>query len=397
MGDSIDVSKKSPITRERLIGVVALLSVLAAWYLGTARNATNLQEHFQAIFPATSTQANSFEPQPGGSFRVLQGNTVLGYIGDAANDGYGGPLRVLVGIDLQGYVTGLRIVEQRETPSYLKRVLAAKYLDQFPGKPYNDHFTLRRDIDAVSGATSTSSAIASSIRDASRAVAVTHLGKQVPELEKIKVIFGVPEIVLVGLFLLSFLSIKVKAGVAKYIRWVCLLVGLIVLGFMYNTPMSLVYVNKILMGYWPTWQNHLYWYLLTGGIVFFVIVENRNLYCHSICPFGAAQECVNTIGGAGPRKSVRYRQTFRWVHRCLAWLAILLALIFRNPSASSYEVFGALFQFVGSSVQFALLGLVLVAAIFLRRPWCRYLCPVSPVIDYVRMMRNWGRSLWGGK
>ena len=37
----------------------------------------------------------------------------------------------------------------------------------------------------------------------------------------------------------------------------------------------------------------------------------------------------------------------------------MLAFLFRNPGISSYEVFGALFAFTGSTVLFALLGIVL--------------------------------------
>jgi polyferredoxin len=43
-----------------------------------------------------------------------------------------------------------------------------------------------------------------------------------------------------------------------------------------------------------------------------------------------------------------------------------------------------------------LLGVVLIAALFIRRPWCSYLCPLRPVTDFIRLVRNWIRDIWIG-
>ena len=72
----------------------------------------------------------------------------------------------------------------------------------------------------------------------------------------------------------------------------------------------------------------------------------------------------------------------------------MLAFLFRNPGISSYEVFGALFAFTGSTVLFALLGIVLVVSLFVKRPWCRYLCPLDPVYDFVRLGRTLVLERW---
>jgi NosR/NirI family nitrous oxide reductase transcriptional regulator len=75
-------------------------------------------------------------------------------------------------------------------------------------------------------------------------------------------------------------------------------------------------------------------------------------------------------------------------------LAILLALFYRNPGLSSYEIFGTLFDFIGSTWQFALLGIILVASLFIRRPWCNYLCPIRPVMNLYRTFRMWIFETW---
>ena len=173
-----------------------------------------------------------------------------------------------------------------------------------------------------------------------------------------------------------------------------MLVGMGVLGFVYNRPLTLVFINKILLGFWPEWHLNLYWYILLAGIVLIIAVGKQSPYCEWFCPFGSAQECLGFIGGAKRRIPERSHILLRWFQRALALSAIVLALLYRNPSVSSYEVFGAFFHLIGSSFNFALLGVVLVAALFLKRPWCSYLCPLRPVTDFIRLVRDWIQELW---
>jgi len=149
----------------------------------------------------------------------------------------------------------------------------------------------------------------------------------------------------------------------------------------------------MLLGFWPEWQLHLYWYLLLAGILFVFTADDKNPYCEWFCPFGAAQECLGIIGGAKGRTPQRYHNLLRWFQRALALSAIIIALLYRNPSISCYEVFGAFFRLIGSNFHFVLLGVVLIAALFLKRPWCRYLCPLRPVTDFIRLIRNWMKEL----
>ena len=87
------------------------------------------------------------------------------------------------------------------------------------------------------------------------------------------------------------------------------------------------------------------------GEVIISTADNKNAYCAWFCPFGAAQECMAAIGGATLSVPHRHRRRLAWIHRGLAWLALMLAFLFRNPGLSSYEVFGAAFAFTGSSVK----------------------------------------------
>jgi len=103
------------------------------------------------------------------------------------------------------------------------------------------------------------------------------------------------------------------------------------------------------------------------------------------------------IGWAKSLTPLRFQRLLIWLQRLLALTAILLGVWFRNPGVASYELFGTLIDLLGSSVQFAALGLVLIAALFIKHPWCNYLCPIRPVVDLIRLTRQTVKERWQKK
>ena len=249
-------------------------------------------------------------------------------------------------------------------------------LQRLLGKTHNDQIVLGDDVDGISGATYTVRAFTQSVHRAVRSVSQNQLNLPVPKDQQ-KIVFGLPEIVLIALFGLGIVQrrIRVRKDVRNILRWGTLITGLVFLGFVFNSSFVLAHVNMVLIGYWPEWQTHLYWYILIIGLFLFKATEEWNLYCYDFCPFGAAQEVLGKIGGAKPRP-VRWPQVLLWLQRSLVIIAVSLALIYRNPGFSSFEIFGTLFDLSGSNFQFALLAIIILASLFIHRPFCRYLCPL---------------------
>ena len=380
--------KTTSLYWDRFLAIAALVILAIAWYAGSFRAEADLVPFLKRVLP----NADRFEPTEGESYTAWADQPekqIIGYVTTGSAHGYGGKIKMAVALSMDGTVLGLTIIEHKETGSFLRRVLRKNLLESLQGKKYSEAFLLGSDVAGVTGATYTCRALVDGVRKASRSIASKNLGFHVIPDSPPPIQFGLLEVVLIALFVIGIVGRQRRFKYKRIVRWISMLTGLIVLGFIFNKPLTLTIINKMLLGFWPEWQLHLYWYLLLAGILFVFTADNKNPYCEWFCPFGSAQECLGLIGGGRGRLSKKLHKFLRWFQRILALTAIVSALLYRNPSISSYEVFGAFFQLIGTNFQFALLGVVLVAALFLKRPWCNYLCPLRPVTDFIRLIRNW--------
>ncbi|MBE9524306.1 MAG: 4Fe-4S binding protein [Chloroflexi bacterium] len=375
--------------RERIFLIASILIVVAAWFYGYYANGIEITPLVPDVLPGTEyieTQGDLF-------IGYAADNTIVGYAAAGEGAGYSGPIKILVGVDPSGAITGVKTIKQRETPSFFRLVMNANILADMIDKQVSDPFQLGEDINAVSGATLSVEGIAASTREAIRIIARKGLDQSGPaEIFSFK--FGIPEITLILLFAAGYFGHKMSNSAWKRrTRWASLLTGMVVLGFIYTAPFTITMVVSLLSGYWPDWHNNLYWYLLIGGILFVTTVNAKNPYCHWFCPFGAVQECVGLITKPKSYRPRNYITALKWFQRGLTLAAVVLGLILRRPGVAGYEPFATLFDFEGTGIQWAFLALILIASLIVYRPFCSYLCPLDAVVDLIGAIRKWMREV----
>lgn len=93
----------------------------------------------------------------------------IGYIFVSEKRGYGGLVPVMLAVNPDATISGVRVLSNEETPGLGKKVENDTFLGQFFDKPASETFGLRVDnaggqaIDAVSGATISSRAVTDAI------------------------------------------------------------------------------------------------------------------------------------------------------------------------------------------------------------------------------------------
>ena len=96
---------------------------------------------------------------------ILKDGMAFGYCAEVKPSGFGGEIKMMVGVDHLGEVRGVNIVTMSETPGLGARANEeAWFLEQFKGK--SGSLEVGSGVDAISGATITSKAVTKGVNDA---------------------------------------------------------------------------------------------------------------------------------------------------------------------------------------------------------------------------------------
>lgn len=159
-----------------ILGAICLAAtlVLALTYEVTK---PKIEEQFrteeQAALKAIMPAADSFKERSLDGieyFEAFKGENLIGYCVRAAGSGYSGYIKMIAGIDLNGVIQGVSVLEQSETPGLGAKIIEIKqgatepwFLKQFRGKDARS-VAIGKDIDAITGATISSRAVTNAIR-----------------------------------------------------------------------------------------------------------------------------------------------------------------------------------------------------------------------------------------
>ena len=150
------VTKDRIATQKKLEELEAVLHTLPA-----ARR----PGEFTELTADTSAAARAY-PDLSKIYIARRQGSLLGYSIQMVPRGYGGPIQMAVGIDRDGRVAGVAIIDLKETPGLGGNVAEPEWLRQFRGKMGQEKLEVGVDVDAVSGATRSSRAVSLGVREA---------------------------------------------------------------------------------------------------------------------------------------------------------------------------------------------------------------------------------------
>jgi NosR/NirI family nitrous oxide reductase transcriptional regulator len=152
---------------------VAFAIVAVAVLTAQAPMDAKLENNLKRLFPA----ATSFSPKGGDPphFKAFNGQSLLGLAFwttelQPLERAYDGPIKILVGMDTKGVLSGIIVVEHHE-PYGNFSVDTAGFAAQFRGKNIRDAFKVGMDVDAISRATISVTSASRSIRNSARLAA----------------------------------------------------------------------------------------------------------------------------------------------------------------------------------------------------------------------------------
>jgi spermidine synthase len=292
--------------------------------------------------------------------------------------GFAGPIQLLLAVDADGTLRGVRYLDSRETPSYITGI--AEWLARLTGTDLaQGPLTLAR-VDGLSGATVTSRAVLATINRAAGRATTTAFGRAMPPP-------AAPggtgaDLSLWATALLLALCIPVYLSGSERARLALLAAALVVLGLWLNTLVTEVDLVNLSEGHVAAPAENPGRWLLLGFTAFSAILFGP-VWCGCLCPFGALQEFISRLGRRLGLRAYPVRpleQAARALQFVL--LAALLILVWTTGDAAwaTFNPMQHCFSGRLGGAMLALTGLVLAACLFHYRFWCRYLCPFGALL-----------------
>jgi NosR/NirI family nitrous oxide reductase transcriptional regulator len=192
---------------------------------------------------------------------------------------------------------------------------------------------------------------------------------------------------------LAFVSFFRKSVRLKYITLVAA-VGY--LGFYKSQLISIVNVFGLFGGNLPIVRYNLAWYLLAAITIVSTVLWGR-VYCGRICAFGAFTQLVDRVVPARWRVNLP-----RALERRAAWikygvLASVIAyfVVTKDPLIYPYVEPFWMFGLSGRSpALWAGLATLLVATVFVRNLYCRFLCPLGAALGLLSKVTVFRIKRW---
>jgi spermidine synthase len=311
--------------------------------------------------------------------------------------GYAGPIELIIRLKADGTLSSVQMGKHNETPSYIGGV--PDWLKRFSGLAPRRPIYGAQGIDTLTGATVTTRALKKIIAR-SRRKAISELlrqsagaqaeppadeGSAENEPSWLARTVGKPAfwavLILLGTALWAYL--RATPG----LRLLVLGMAAAVLGFWQNIPISSLDVGLMSQGQFPGSATKM---LVVVGAALAALLLGQ-VWCGYLCPFGALQELWWMIfhrrgyrAAADLGQSRHISQKLEGGARYIKFLFLALLLSWfafsQNQAIFFFDPMVWVFRFEHAFWRDVLLGVILLAALALFRPWCRYICPVGALI-----------------
>jgi uncharacterized protein with FMN-binding domain len=329
---------------------------------------------------------------PHGTYFTDEGGgapAALAYLTDQVDPevkGYAGEISLLAAIDRAGALTGVRLIEHSETPSYMKEVIASGFLERLAGRKLGADLA---GVDAVTGATVTCNAIREDILRGGALLAKEGFGIEVSGVPSSQGFFESAleprSLALIGAMALAIVAFSIRSFRAG--RAVSLAAGLVVLGLWINIPLSTAHFTNVALLKIPASSNAPLILLLAFVLVTGLVFRSR-VYCDYLCPFSAVQEAAYALTKRRPKVSERVWRAASVTRHLLLFVIVILASIGGFHAVGAMEPYVFLFNPEAKVLPWLYVGAVVTASFFVRRFWCRIFCPCGVCVELVASIRR---------
>ena len=356
-----------------------------------------VRQRIQGDYPVTAAEITSLLPGAAtlrpddsardGLFALDREGRELGYVvrtQPACRDiiGYAGTTDALVVLDRDWKILGLKIHSSEDTESYIKDITVdRRFLKKWNGLTWDAAAALdlkAAGIEGVSGSTMTSMAIAQSVK-ARLQLSRDQLAARVPLRFAWRDYALLAVIAAAGL--MAFGSPAVRHRWKRPYQFVLIVyVGLIAGDLL---------AQKLLVGWTRSgipWTTAPGLVLLAAAALLVPLATGKPLYCHHVCPHGAAQELLSHYRPARFQitLSASVIRGLEYLPFALVFFTLAVALLALPFDLAGLEPFAAYVIRSAGVATLAVAAVGLIASFFVPQAYCRFGCPTGALLNFVR-------------
>jgi polyferredoxin len=203
---------------------------------------------------------------------------------------------------------------------------------------------------------------------------------------------GVDVAATIAFFALAMVSFARKSAALKLAT---LLAAIGYMGFAKGNLVSLVHVFGLIEWSYPAFENSVLWYLLMIFTLVSTVLWGR-LYCGRVCAFGALTQLMDRIVPARFRYEPPRRVERVAVRAKYVVLVAAVAYFVLTGDKFIYKYIEPFWMFTvsGTAVMWTLLALLLLATVFIRNFYCRYLCSVGAALGVLSHLSVFRIKRW---
>ena len=203
----------------------------------------------------------------------------------------------------------------------------------------------------------------------------------------------VPDLVaLVVFFTFAYISFRRKSIPLKYAT---LVASVAYMGFYKSSLISITDVFRLMQADLPLFRSTLTWYLLAGVTVVTTVLFGR-FYCGRVCAFGALTQLMDAVLPARLRFEVPRAIELRaaWIKFALLGSVLVYFLVTKDITIYRFVEPFWMFTLVGTTPMWIGVGVLLVASVFVRNAYCRFLCPVGATLGIISNLTIFKIKRW---
>lgn len=338
--------------------------------------------------------------------------------------GYNSVTPLNIYLDSCDKIVEVEMCENRESRGFVNKVINSGFLDSWDGLTVEE--AAKHHVDAVSGSTFSSIAMAQSLQ--TRMSLLSQQKARLYSWDWNLFIRQVCVLIVTVLATICFFMPKPKKfknseswglGDLVTLRRITLLLSIAILGFWTNSLLSLsLFCNWLTNGVSLAIQLPILIIAILSIIL--PLVTKKAFYCQYLCPFGAAQEFAGLIkskdkslkskdkglkskdkGLKAKDKSLKSKdkslkfslikanvyKVFSVIRKVILLSLLIIFALGVGLDLSVVEPFPIFnYQSIGFGVAiFA--TVILILSIFIKKPWCNYLCPTGTLLESFRTLR----------